>query len=88
MYRLATRVYKSCIQNCSEIYNSDGCQLHCPVEGHASKCLQNCKNKEFLCSKNLITITEAPTTISGHYRTWAGEWSNASAVVAIDLANS
>lgn len=80
---------KSCIQNCSEIYNSDGCQLHCPVEGHASKCLQNCKNKEFLCSKNLITITEAPTTISlGHYRTWAGEWSNASAVVAIDLANS
>ena len=79
---------KSCIQKCSQLHNSGGCQLHCPVEGHASKCLQNCKNKESQCSKNLITITEAPTTISGHYSTWAGEWSNASAVVATDLVNS
>jgi len=78
----------SCIQKCSELNNSGGCQLHCPVEGHASKCLQNCENKESWCSKNLITITEAPTTISANYRTWAGEWSIASAVVATDLANS
>jgi len=78
----------SCIQKCSELNNSGGCQLHCPVEGHASKCLQNCENKESWCSKNLITITEAPTTISGNYRTLAGEWSIASAVVATDLANS